>query len=294
MRELRGANQRGEGHFRPVGGSLGLRWAVAVSLLLLALAWARVPVGHAQVSLLWQTTFNCPEWDQSMGISKSQVNCDGLSGWGSWTTSAGDKEQITSAANYPGGAGGRGQRHWVGPGTNNNSGGLSLSFPSTLSQVWIRWYMRYQAGFTWNPLGYHKWLYFYGSAGNAVPEFFNVGVNIWSEHGSNYSSSAATWNSVMGGAGSDGQWHQYQVHLKEDTNGSNGIGQIWIDGRLVLDVSNAYYGTGSGWASVTLMSNARTAANPSDYYVDVDDISVSTAGYIGVPPAAPTNLRIIR
>ena len=40
----------------------------------------------AAVNLPWSTTFNCPDWSQSLGIYN--VNCDGLAGDGNWTSAA--------------------------------------------------------------------------------------------------------------------------------------------------------------------------------------------------------------
>src|SRR5688500_1127099 len=97
----------------------------------LGLSLCLLPVpALALINLPWSTTFNCPEWNQSLGLLASIVKCNGLAGGGAWTSSAGSKEQITSAANNPSGGGGRGQRSWIGDGVNNGSGGMSVSFLS--------------------------------------------------------------------------------------------------------------------------------------------------------------------
>ena len=110
------------------------------------------PTTSAVVNLPWSTTYNCPEWKSSDG---QNPGCDGLWGGGGWTCDNGDgtvrEEQITALANYPGGAGGKGQRHWLGDGVNNTSGGVWASFPAPQSELWVRWYMRYEHGFEWNP-----------------------------------------------------------------------------------------------------------------------------------------------
>jgi hypothetical protein len=91
-----------------------------------------------------------------------------MSGYGGWAPSghpAGD--QITLAANNPAGGGGRGFRHWRGDGVNVNGGGISINFPGSYSEMWMRFYMRYQAGFQFSQLyytkdrtalGHHHWL----------------------------------------------------------------------------------------------------------------------------------------
>ena len=103
---------------------------------------------NAAVDLPWSTTYDCLEWDQSQG----SPSCDGLALGGGWTCE-GLGEQITSDANYPNGAGGKGQRHWKGDGIDNvTSGGLSLAFQTPQKELWIRWYMRYEEGFKWSYL----------------------------------------------------------------------------------------------------------------------------------------------
>ncbi|MFZ3066075.1 MAG: fibronectin type III domain-containing protein, partial [Nitrospirota bacterium] len=129
-----------------------LKWA---SLFILGMLLLLPNIASAAVNLPWSTTYNCPEWKQADG----NPNCDGLTAYGGWVTTDGKEEQITSAANYPGGAGGRGQRHWLGDGSANNSGGTKIEFTSPQSELWIRWYMRFQTGFTWSDLQNFKILY---------------------------------------------------------------------------------------------------------------------------------------
>src|SRR3989304_8335453 len=130
-------------------------------------------ISLSAVNLPWSTTYNCPEWTQSDGLYPPAINCDGLTGYGGWVTRDGKEEQITSAANYPGGGGVRGQRQWVGDGTNNNSGGIKITFNSPQPELWIRWYMRYELGFQWDPLHYDKILYINpGPIHAVIPEFY--------------------------------------------------------------------------------------------------------------------------
>ena len=233
------------------------------------------------VDFLWSTSYNCYEWTQSDGLTN--VNCDGLNGAGGWTCN-GNEEQITSEANYPGGGGGKGQRHWKGDGANVNSGGLMLSFAPE-SEIWIRWYMKYQFGFQWSPLNYDKILYIHtdGGCSPIVEMYSDDGFSVYSQSGSNqhYKCDNCGWTSIMGGATSDGQWHYYEVHLKMDTNGSDGICQIWIDGDLKIDRSDAGWGTSAGFNYVGIGSNQRTPNNGKCMAVDFDDIAISNSGYIG-------------
>ena len=72
-------------------------------------------ISLAVVNLPWSSTYNCNEWKTSDG---QNPNCDSLWEGGGWTCDNGDgtykEEQITATANYSGGGGGKGQRHWLG------------------------------------------------------------------------------------------------------------------------------------------------------------------------------------
>ena len=104
--------------------------------IVLVLGWNVLfaPAADAAVPLPWSTTYNCPDWTQSDGLN-GVVQCDGLTGEGGWTCDNGDgtvrEEHITVLANYPGGGGGKGQRHWLGDGINNISGGMRISLTSS-------------------------------------------------------------------------------------------------------------------------------------------------------------------
>jgi len=112
----------------------------------------------------------------------------------------------------------------------------------------------------------------------------------------------------------DGLWHYYEVHAKApttarpigkvpiDSNTSDGILQMWIDGKLVMNFNNVWFlADNSGWANMLFNANYQgvSATNPCTE-VDMDDIAISTTGYIGplvttpdtTPPAAPTGVTV--
>lgn len=274
--------------------------------------WSQTAGVQAAVPLVFATTFPssvCPEGQRINGANDSGVCAtgDGLAGWG-----GGLPDEITSAANYSGGGGGRGFRHWRGDGQNNNGGGVRVDFGLTTpplglqKEFWVRWYMRYEAGFAWlngHP-GYTKEIYV-----NVTQQ----GAFTWGFHGSanfgidaNGNGAPPGWTNIMtpdgsGGAVGDGLWHCYEGHVKAETSGSNGIGQSWIDGVPTDNSNSVSYGTTSGWGLLLFGSNQASPANGRNMYTDYDDIAISTVGRIGclsgggsAPPAAPTNLRIIR
>ncbi|HSL21161.1 MAG TPA: hypothetical protein VK886_06465 [Vicinamibacterales bacterium] len=276
---------------------------------LLFLFVEQAPGPEAATTILWQTTFNCAEWTQSMGLSEAIVclPADGLAGWGAWTTPGHPKgSEITLAANYPGGAGGRGFRLWRGDGFDVNSGAIAVILPAATSELWIRFYLRYEAGFSWNPAGspgFTKETYFLG---NSARDFTFGFVSsdrmwIWVNNGSTDYASVG-WNTIMGGTRSDGQFHCYEYHVKRGTTTSNGVKEIWVDGVQRLSTATADLGTTGSWREFALGENANQPANGRDMFVDYDDVAVSTTGRIGClgapgpppAPAAPTNLRIVR
>ncbi len=253
-------------------------------------------ISLAAVNLPWSTTYNCNDWTQSNGLYN--VNCDGLTGGGGWTCNNGDgtvrEDQITSAANYtgPGSGGGKGQRHWLGDGANNVSGGTSISFNSTQSELWIRWYMRYENGFQWNPLNNQKIFIVNNLAQNRTIIGYTwsdeTRIEV-SQYAGYYGSGTNNgWNTIMANGGtdargnktSDGQWHLYEVHLKTDTNGSNGIAEMWVDDIRRLSYSNAYFGS-AGFDDILIGSNSRDPLNGRCMAVDYDDIAIRTTGPIG-------------
>ena len=282
-----------------------------------ALMSAANPDAQTAPNIVFQTTFadaDCPYWDQKMGIWDSAVcrTGDGMQGWGGWTTSNGSVDSISAASNFPGGGGGKGYRSMVGTGTNSNGGGLRIMLPYEMKELWVRFYMRHQAGFKWqnDQPAYEKDLYFNDGLANAP--VFVVGyssglfgvlrVNPGGSHLTGGQSSH--WQTINGGPRGDGQFHSFEVHVKQDTNGSNGIAETWVDGQLVARYTNVNW-NGSigqpGWTFFSMAINQHYVDNNGvDMYRDYDDIVVSSSGYIGPVsgggqsqlPSAPSNLRI--
>jgi hypothetical protein len=257
-------------------------------------------------SLLFQTTLNCADWNQtSSGLLDSNVcaSGDGIAGSGAWTSSNGRGDQITAAANNAGGAGGKGFRHWRGNGSNNGGGGLTITLPHSVTEMWVRLYMRFQSGFGWsggNP-SYTKDNY-WGGCGSGCVIFGHQG-GAWgiNYNGSTNYPSSMTWAASQGGPTGDGQWHSYEYHLRQ--NGSSAIIELWVDGVRYLNNRSADLGS-NPWQSFKLGENQSSVTGcSSDCYTDYDDLAISTTGYIGpigspssgggTMPAAPVNLRVV-
>ena len=162
----------------------------------------------------------------------------------------------------------------------------------------VRFYMRYQAGFAWvngRPGGTKET--YWKSGSGSVYFGFAGGVLRLVANGLPYNSTI-TWNDIMGGSTGDGRWHLFEYYLKTDTNGANGVGKIWVDGRQVFNRSDLNLHAGT-WQGFLLGSNQETPANGHDMYTDYDDITVTAGQTTTTPPptaakpAAPLNVRIV-
>lgn len=239
----------------------------------------------------FSTTYNCAEQQQADG---TWVTCDGLDSAGGWTTTAGAKEQITTAANYASGAGGRGQRHWIGNGTNNNSGSIKYAFTARAEHYYMRWWVRWESGFQLGSSG-QKLLYWNNDGGSNHCQGHTSGcymlirnTNIMLHVGGgpdvgfgagNYQNSVSGWGyqDLMGGAGSDGAWHCMQIEA--DTNAAGtGVIRWWIDDTLRLEYTNVSYGSPySGFGGFYFPENAvAVTVGGNDMYNDLDDVEIST------------------
>ncbi len=237
--------------------------------------------------LVFETTFDCLDWDQSMGSGDSEVcgTDDGIAGHGGWTTSNGSNDQITADANYSGGAGGKGFRHFRGDGTNNNGGGLRISLPAPVTEMWVRVYMKYSAGFSWtfapeSHPHYTKDFYWNVNGGGNVLIFGYQGGGWGLNNNGNHPSSLDWFASQGDSYTGDGQFHSYEYHVKQD--GPDGVIEVWVDGIQYLDKTGvdlgdvpwSYFGLGENQSEVI-------GAGATDYYTDYDDLAISTTGRIG-------------
>lgn len=237
------------------------------------------------MSTVFETSWNYPDWEQADGLSDAICTgtVDGIQGHlSSSTTNHPNGDQITADANYSGGAGAKGFRHWRGDGTNQNGGGIKFTLPSPLSEGWLRFYMRYQLGFAWTPAGdplYTKDIYC-NVGGNYL--IYGIQGGAWglTDINSPNHAGSVNWVDLMGGNTGDGQWHCHEFHWKK--NNPNSELDIWIDGVQTLH-STGLTLNASSISEILVGSNQTevTGAGASDYYTDYDDIAVSDSGYIG-------------
>lgn len=296
-------------------------------------------LSFAGVNLPFTCTFNCPEWQQ--GDSES-CNCCDFFEHGDGYPGEGYQGHITADANRDAGiAGTKGYRHWLGDGSNVNSGGIKLTLNNYENEIWMRWYFRFQTGFDWwNPEpwsahptvprgDYNQFKMMYWDIGNY---YSIVGWPVTNTNSPYYPKSrivqrsnnkyrycwGPNWNTVMSAGGnsshemcsafngstgectqwagtydkvSDGAWHYMEVHIKKDTDGSDGICEWWVDDSA--DSANYCgqsggspcgamdWGTPLGFKKLVVGSNKTVTDNGQVMYVDYDDIAISKTGKIG-------------
>lgn len=278
---------------------------------LILLILVATSTSSAAVSLPFTSSFNtpgqCGEWNQTQG----SPTCDGWDKYGDWNPGSPYYEAITTNANNASGGGGRGNRHWVGTGKNNNSGGMRVTF-STRSEVWVRFYKRWGSGFGWNPLQEDKlvWMGETGAANTAIFSLAGTSFRFWNQNqssppGNDVISGVANtgWNHIFGGSTSDGSWHCFEFHVKMNSAPGvyDGVEQAWVDGNLALNATNVNLGGGAGWGSANFNINSDYAVPAGGMQsVDLDDIAISATGYIGpiggggggdtTAPTVPTSL----
>ena len=300
---LRGCDYR---HAHCVSHSMRFFTVSLLTAGLCAFVLTQTPGAQTQSGVVWQTTFNCGDWNQAMGLADTDVcgASDGIRGHGAWATAGHPSgDEITTAANYAGGGGSHGFRHWRGDGFDNNGGGIKIGLPAGYAELYIRFYMRYQAGFKWsggNP-DFTKELY---ALGNTAPDWtfgFHGGNGIWGwTNGGSADTGTLGWSSIMNGPASDGNWHCYEYHIKRGTTTSNGVKEYWVDNTRGLSMTNVDSGTTGTWNSFVIGSNQNAPLNGTEMYTDYDDFAVATSGRVGCSgtplqrPAAPTNVHVVR
>lgn len=261
------------------------RTVLATFIIVALFILSQSTVCSAAVSLPWSTTYDCSDWVSGT----NNINCDGLDGGLTCDEGPCDCESITNSANYPEGAGGKGQRHPICAGSGNSGGGSSIHFNSLQRELWIRWYMKYDTDFTWNQYR-GKLFYLYTNAGvELIPE--------WEPSSFSFTAQGASYNNeindrgfddIMGSGTGDGDWHYYEIHIKADTNGSNGIAELWVDNLPVRSLTTLNFGMSNGsvgWTRMTIGSNYNSVSVKGN--CDFDDISISNTSRIGPIGSTP-------
>lgn len=255
----------------------------------------------ADITLPWSTTYNCSEW--SRFPDGADTHCDSLTRFGDdqcGTDSPAKPEQITTAANMASGGGGRGQRHWLGDGNNILSGGTNVILNPSQSEIWMRFYMRMPSGFDFGASGPQDYKIIYIdplTSLRIIIGFYGQALSLYGykTHYQTLSAPNKGWSYINGGRYGDGLWHCYEAHFKMDTNGTNGIGELWVDGIQLIDDHNANWVNGDGTQihQIVIGHNSAFPANGRCMPVDFDDIAINNTGYIGPIGSAPSPIPIV-
>jgi len=252
------------------------------------------------VTLPWSTTFDCPDWSDG-----SAYDCNGITQSGQWDLN-GVYEQVDVLGNNQTGGGFKGQRHWVGDGqSGSNTGGMAVTLDGNPSEIWVRFYMRFPAGFVWSaPYQYqphfYKIMLIYSATSTSKRQFTltDDGMSIAGQDAPvPVSPDGIGWDTVQVAGGQDGsgawqgdgQFHCYEVRMKMDTGSVDGEFDVWIDGELKWSTVDAEFNNDTGFSSLVFGSNAEEPDNGADVAIDYDDISISSTGYIGPIDDVPVN-----
>lgn len=197
---------------------------------------------------------------------------------GSNLTGSSPLDLVILAANYSGGSGGRGHRHFRSS-QNTNGGGIKVAWTAS-AHIWFRYMIRYSSGFTWSPLVYSKdW---YQDDGNGFIIGFQggqYGYHVLSgshNYPSNIGSAPQAWTDWYPGGTADGSWKC----IEGEMNKSGGILRMWVDDVLSMDRSGTSIASANNF-SYMVTSNHDFVSSGSGSYTDYDDIAVSNVGRIG-------------
>ncbi len=235
----------------------------------------------------------------------------GIKGYGNWTASPGAVgDQVSTACNNPGGLGGRGFCHAVGDSSTgigvNLGGQIKIELTDLIAaptELWLQYSISYPSGFQWQQLGgggqpstpfATKNIYLnVGTSKFIIPAWHSDSGGLFYTHVSANSgntnvnsggggSTARTWATMYGGTGtSDGAWACFEVHLKTDTNGTNGVIEAWHNGTKIMNESAINFGMDT-FRFFSVGDNERYAGNGGVVFVSYDDFKISTQGRINL------------
>lgn len=223
------------------------------------------------MTILWQTGFEFASDSLQTSWAASPPG-DSLARAGDWfMTDLDDPAPKLESSITTGAAaihGTRGLQGWMGDENNSLTGTLGIDFATAglaaeYTEMWIRWYFKYQAGFRWlNDIVNHKMVYLSPILpGWAALGFYNGVLGVQGPLGSAWQTSATTWSAAFcGGVGNDAieVARCLEYHVKLDTNGADGLLDIWLDGTLIHSRTDAYYGGvdgRTGWDGFFFIEN---------------------------------------
>lgn len=232
----------------------------------------------AQVGSSERTGFSC-----GGGFGNMQTS-DGFTVTNHGATS-GVCDQVLTASNYSGGAGGMGFRHYRYSGVGG--GGIKMFMASAVDDVQLSFRMKYSSGFTWagDDPSYTKDIYgshinIFGFQGGGIG--YNIGG------GTNRpacgvptptlpcSSPVLTWSDVNGGVTGDGVYHCYEMRW----NFTADTAETWFDGVKVQDETSVPWGASDDFIDF-FTSNQNNPDSVSPAWTDYDDFLLDSGAPTG-------------
>jgi len=239
----------------------------------------------------WSTTFNCNDWARPS--DGPDTGCDGISR--DLDGASGYVSSITSAANYPGGAGGKGFSWQIGNGpgdsaTSPTSANLALSWGGS-NHVWIRWYVRIPQGLdiSYGSRCIQGWkvLYVWSPSRNADQSLYidanyqGVGMTLYDR--TSRANGQYGFSDAIGSNTSDGSW----VAVEMEFDIPNRTWRYWfyednVDSPTPKFQSSSINYPMSSIGFISIPDNIRSSACPNvPQSLYFDDITISTTGRIG-------------
>lgn len=225
----------------------------------------------------------------------------------------GEYNQTTTDAKNPLSTGNRGLRTWYNdssgePGPASSGPALiAIPFDSPQTELWFRFYIRYQDGFRWwqggNPFYDKQWrLYAHGHGGYPNAWIDATYSRIRTEYGRQTAiNGPPLWGTVFSDANNlaNGEFVAVEVYLKMETarHADDGVARFWVNGTLMGESTNVGFvnfdQTGesvgesalNGWVHLILgnqdyVQNSLGPIGRDVAYVDFDDIVI----YNKTPP----------
>jgi len=233
----------------------------------------------------WETTFDCAE--QTLPT----FTCGEVLTYLDNTSSNGSHSTIGTAYNNPSGGGGCGYSQTngygnimaQGDGVNDDSETIYFRFPSPQKEFWARYYVKFPTNWRASPFGWIK-LFYIQTNGNVTQTLFepdSTGYRFATQGGGGngiYYSTVKLSDTLGGSYTGDDTWHCMEIHLKMDTDTTDGIGEIWIDGTRILRITNGNFSRGGAVAregftqAVPILNQSRIVnVNNSMARVSLDD-----------------------
>jgi hypothetical protein len=261
---------------------------LALGIFLSLMIFSTVCAGT--ISLPWANRLDCSAWMYD-GSSETPTdpNCSMLNVSIDVSSCGSYKTTLSVAANNTNtGSPGVGIRQWI-AGSGVWTDGFTVDFTGTTA-LEVRWYMKYQSGFTWSDIQYHKVVYILTTSNEyVIPNVRYSGSSFYVSTDANgvydnLGNTVAIPNIFSPG---DGLWHLYELNVTKA-----GAVKLWIDEVQVINTTASAAFTGN-FTQVQFGSNIAIPNNASCYAVDFDDLAINgTGAYIGPVSGSTTNYTI--